>query len=203
MPSLTLTDQTFAASSGGADSSAFVLGTQEPASTITNCTFNANGSNWGLKMPGNVGSTLSVCRFAGGTERALDMVKGSGITFNNCVFHAGGDRTPVTSRWSLKKTCDIGIKGGATDIAFNNCILTDMLIGDHSLYDNPGVGPVTRAIKLTNCVSPNGKPIILRIYNGELPKLVDTKAIALVYYSWVVKTYFWVAGKWIDSRVAS
>lgn len=204
MPSLTLTDQSIAASTTGSDSSALVLGTQEPSSHLTNCSISANGGNWGLKMPGNVGSVIKGCRLSGGAERALDIVQGSEISFEDCVFSSGADRAPTSSRWSFAKTCDIGIKGGADDIAFNRCTMTDMLLGDHSIYDNPsGLGARTAGIVLTDCGAPNGAPIILRVLNADLPTLVRTRAVALVYYRWVVRTYFWVAGKWIDSRLPS
>lgn len=205
MPSLILTDQTFARSTqSGADSYALILGTQEPSSLVTNCTIDGSGGEWGLKMPGNVGSTVRGSRLIGGKERALDIVRGSNLAFVDCAFSAGTDRPRTSSKWSLAKTCDIGIKGGARDITFVGCTMTDLLLGDHSIYDNPSVvGPRTGGIVLGHCANPNGGPIIIRAFNADLPRLEGTNAIALQWCGPVVKIYFWVAGKWIDSRMPS
>lgn len=206
MPSLSLSDQIFNQWVPGIDTAVLGVGSQEPNSTVTRCLIDGNGAEWGLKMPNNVGSTFNACMIRGGKERALDIVRGGNIIFNTCQFATGKDRSPTKSRWSLAKTCDIGIKGGAHDIAFNQCIMTDLLLGDHCIYDNAFrgfVGPKTSGITLTDCVHPAGKntPIILRVFNADLPKLVNTKAIAHVYCGLSVKVYFWVAGKWIDSRL--
>lgn len=203
MASQTLADQTFEKWTPGTDTAVLTLGTQEPNSEVTNCLIHANGAEWGLKMPGNVGSTIRQTHLMGGKERALDIVQGSGIRFEDCVFENGPDRAPTESKRSLAKTCDVGIKGGASDIRFTRCTLTDILIGDHSIYDNPHIGAKTRGIVLDHCVHPAGPgtPIILRVLNGEMPQLVNTNAVALVYWRSIVLTYFWVAGKWIDSRV--
>lgn len=204
MPSLNLTNQTFSRSTQSAiDSLTLVIGSQEPNSTITNCTIDGSGGDWGLKMPNNTDSTFIGTSITGGKERALDIVRGSHLTFEHCTFGAGRDRAPITSKWSLKKTCDIGIKGGASDITFRECVMTDLLLGDHSIYDNPnGVGPRTSGITLDNCSSPTGAPIIVRAWNADLPTLTNgTKAVALKWNGLVLKIYFWVAGKWIDSRM--
>lgn len=203
MPSLTLDNQTFNTWTPGTDSMVLVLGTQEPNSVVTNCQIDGNGAEWGLKMPGNTGSIISNSKLVGGKERALDIVQGSNTLFSHCEFGAGADRRGTTSKWSFSNTCDIGIKGGATNVRFEYCTITDVLLGDHSIYDNPSIGPKTKGITLVNCVHPNGAdtPIILRVMNAEMPALVNTNAVALVYWGPVVKTYFWIAGKWIDSRL--
>ncbi len=204
MPTQILSDRTFNEWTPGTDSAVLTLGTEEPNSVVTNCVINANGAEWGLKMPGNIGSTITNCRLMGGKERALDMVRGNGSRFTDCVFSAGADRKVTKSKWSLAKTCDIGIKGGASDIQFTRCVMTDMLLGDHCIYDNPNTSPKVSGIVLTDCEHPAGKstPIILRVWNAQMPQLVRTNAVALVYWRGIVLTYFWVAGKWIDSRKA-
>lgn len=212
MPSQIYADQTFD-KCDATNMYALILGTQEPNSTVDRCAISSNGCHWSLKMPGNIGSVISDTTITGGTYRALDMVQCRGQRFNRCVFGPGKDRAAkiTTSKWKLNQTCDIGIKGSSQDIQFNGCTMTDMLLGDHDIYDNPqpalpflrgGVGPKVVGIVLTDCVHPAGKgtSIILRVLNAEMPKLVNTNAVALVYLDGVVKTYFWVAGKWIDSR---
>ena len=198
-----LSDQTFDKWTPGTDTAVLTLGTQEPQSIVTNCIIDAKGAEWALKMPGNVGSQIEKTQLIGGTERALDIVQGHGARFTDCVFSNGSDRKATSSKWALTKGCDIGIKGGASDIQFTRCTLTDILIGDHCIYDNPKIGAKVSGIVLTDCVHPAGKttPIILRVLNGEMPQLVNTNAVALVYWRSIVLTYFWVAGKWIDSRV--
>jgi hypothetical protein len=204
MPSIIATNQTFDTWTPGTDTAVLTIGTQEPNSLLSNCTINARGAEWGLKMPGNLNSAFTDCRIQGGKERALDIVKGSGSRFWDCQFSAGGDRKPITSKWSLNETCDIGIKGGASDIQFTHCVMTDILLGDHCIYDHPVITPKISGIVLDNCQHPAGKntPIILRVLNAELPTLVNTNAVALVYWRSVIFTYFWFAGKWIDSRKA-
>lgn len=203
MPTQTYTDQTFDHSTQtGADSYALILGTQEPDSVVTNCHINGNGGEWGLKMPGNTGSVIRGSRISGGKERALDIVRGGHLRFEDCQFTAGSDRSVTKSKWSLAKTCDIGIKGGATDIAFTRCTMSDLLLGDHSIYDNPnGVGPKTSGIVLTDCKNLAGGPIVIRAWNADLPQLVNTQAVALKWCGLVMRVYFWVAGKWLDSRI--
>lgn len=204
MPSLILANQTFDTWTPARDTAVLTIGSQEPDSIVTNCTIVANGAEWGLKMPGNFRSVFDRCSFTGGKERALDIVKGEGSQFTDCQFSAGKDRKPIKSKWSFNETCDIGIKGGASNIRFTRCVMTDLLLGDHCIYDNPGVGPKTSGIILTDCVHPAGKntPIVLRVLNADMPKLVNTNAVALVYWRSAVSLYFWVAGKWIDSRKA-
>lgn len=203
MASQTLLDQTFENWTPGKDTAVLTLGTQEPNSVVTRCVLNAKGAEWALKMPGNVGSQISQTTLTGGKERALDIVQGSGIRFDGCIFSNGADRSVTKSKWSFSKTCDIGIKGGATDIQFTNCTMTDLLLGDHSIYDNPkGMGPKTQRIVLKGCRHPAGNtPIVLRVWNAEPPMLVDTNAVMLAYWGPIVKAYFWVAGKWLDSRM--
>ncbi len=203
MPTQTYVDQTFDTWTPGSDSAVLTLGQLDPYSSASNCVINAKGAEWGLKLPKNVGSTFNKCSLIGGTERTLDIVRGTGMQFSDCVFSAGADRAPTKSKWSFAKTCDIGIKGGATNISFSRCTFTDMLLGDHCIYDNVGQTQKTSGITLTDCVHPAGKstPIILRVINAELPTLINTNAAALVYWGPIVKMYFWIAGKWIDSRI--
>lgn len=202
MPSQILSAQIFDEWTPATDTAVLTLGEQEPNSQVTNCGILANGAEWGLKMPHNVGSTISRTALIGGTDRALDIVRGNGLRFVDCAFSNGHDRSATKSKWAFTKACDIGIKGGAYDIEFSGCTFSDILLGDHCIYDNPKIGPKTRGITLRDCKHPEGKPIILRILNAEMPTLVNTEAVALVYYRTVVLTYFWIAGKWIDKRTA-
>jgi hypothetical protein len=78
-------------------------------------------------MPGNIGSVINNSSFTNGKERALDIVRGSNLTFNNCKFSNGTDRKATSSKWKLSKTCDIGIKGGFDTAEFNDCELLDAI----------------------------------------------------------------------------
>lgn len=208
MAALNLVNQTLAATSTAPDSCALILGTQEPDSIITDCHIDGHGAAWALKMPGNSGSIITDTYISGGTERALDIVRGHDLLFKGCTFLAGTDRAPTRSRWSWAKTCDIGIKI-ASNVAFTACSMTDLLLGDHSIYDNGGkphgMGAPTSGITLTDCLHPAGKetPIVIRVLNGEMPILVNTNAVVLKYWWPMTEVYFWVAGKWIDSRVGT
>lgn len=188
-----------------AGQSVVTLGTQEPNSTIDRCIVDAAGTHWGLKMPGNVGSIITNTSFSGGISRALDMVQCRGQSFMGCHFLPGNGRAQTKSKWSLHEQCDIGIKGSSHDITFDSCVMTDLLLGDHDIYDNPHIRPKVRNITLKDCVHPNGKdtPIIVRCLNAERPILVNTNAVVLVYPRPVVLAYFWFAGRFIDSRIGT
>lgn len=205
MPSLILNDQTFTLASPGPDQAVLVVGSQEPDSRITNCVVDASIADWGLKMSGNTGSVFTRCRFTGGKERALDMVQGSNVRFDSCSFYGGTTRVPITSYWCMDKRTDIGIKGGVNGVTFDSCMMSDILLGDHSIYDNPHsfhTGLRTTGISLINCIHPKGvgTPIILRVLNAEPPMITGTNVSILRYWPVAVKAYFTFAGTFIDSR---
>lgn len=201
MPTQNYTNETFA-TPDPSNSCVVTLGTQEPMSTMVNCDVIGGKARWGLKMPENIGSLVSQTRLSGGIKRALDMVHCKGQSFLNCVFASGPDRKPTTSKFSLSETCDAGIKGGSKDITFEGCTITDLLLGDHTIYDNPNILPKTRGIVIKDCVHPNGPgtPIIIRCLNAEKPTLINTNAVVLAYPRWVVLAYFWFSSHFIDTR---
>lgn len=192
----------FSATATGRDSSALVIGTQEFGSRLTRCQVNANGANWGIKMPGNRDSVFEDSTFTGGTERALDAVRGGNLTWNRCKFSAGSDRRVTPTRFWPFKTCDIGLKGGLTGFAFNDCEFADMLLGDFSIYNEDRNLPKTSGGVLTNCVHPKGAhvPIIIRCLAADVPRLVNTNAVILVVPELFVKAYFWECCHFGDTR---
>lgn len=172
-----------------------ILGTQEPDSRVNECNFDGLALRWGLKMPGNIGTVFEDCRFTGSAGRAVDMVKGSNVVFRRCTFLPCPARKPTTSKWSLAKTCDIGAKGGV-QVTLQDCVLQDILIGDHTIYDNPNLGPKAN-VTMTNCRRLDGGPVIARIFNGELH---TDRADILHWPLWVTKLYFWYENHFGDTR---
>ena len=183
----------------GSDSLIGGFGSQEPNSLIQDSVVIGLGVEWVWKMPGNTGSRLVRTRFSGGTERALDMVRGSDVVATDCTFDAAGQRPITISRFSLAKTCDVGAKGGA-QLTLNNCVLSDMLIGDYSIYDNPVIGPKARVI-LNNCRHPiAGQPIIIRcIWGDYIANGTNVSAYNVSAFS--TKVYFALNRKFGDTRV--
>lgn len=192
---------TFACQAPGKDSYALILGSLEWGSTVDRCTIKADGGDWALKMPGNRDSVITGSSIYGGRERALDAVRGGNLTFNSCTFGCGLDRTPTRSRFSLRKQCDIGLKGGLVGAEFNDCVMTDLLLGDFSIYDHEG-GLRTTGVKLTSCRHPAGRdvPIIVRCLHATPPELVDTNAIVLRVPRLVVGAYFEFCRRFGDTR---
>ena len=171
-------DYTDKASSGN-DSAVLVVGTQEPNSVFLNCQFLAPvGCEWGAKMPGNTGSRFTDCLFdCEDGERTLDIVQGSDLGFTRCHFTYPD---PIKTRFSLRKQCSIGIKGGFRGAFFDECVMNDILLGDYSIYDHDSACQPVSGIELHDCCSASGGPIIIRALNADAVKLTGTtKAIVL------------------------
>ena len=202
MAALNYVGTTFAAAQAGKDTYALLLGTEQSGSTMENCTVNAAGADWGLKMPGNVDSVIRGTALYGGRERALDAVRGGRRTFDSCTFSCGLDRQPTRSRFSLRKQCDIGIKGGAQGDRFVRSVFTDMLLGDFSIYDHDATCQPTQLAPIEDCVHPSGRevPIIIRCLNAVPPVLVRTNAVILKVPDVIVAAYFAWCRRFGDTR---
>lgn len=176
--------------------------------TLRDCVINGTNTQWGLKLPMNSGGLFDNCRINGGTKRALDIVRGGNHEFDCCIFSestmkGGPQRQPNMMRLNRlgRKQCDVGIKGGAINITFRNCIMRDILIGDFSIYDHNATLPKVDQIRIINCLHPEqGKPIIVRVLNGFHPTVVGTKIDYLKVPDVFVAMYFWWCRRFGDTR---
>lgn len=150
----------------GVETAAFFLGPEWSGSTVRNCVINGQDATWGVKIAHAFDITFEDCVIRGGTERALDIVRGGAITFRRCHFERGEYRETTRKRFSLDKSCDIGIKASARDVTFEDCTMNDLLLGDYSIYDQRK-RPCTRRITLRNCTNPNGWPVIVRALHAD------------------------------------
>ena len=200
MPSLTHINETFSTPfTAGAESMMGGFGSQEPGSLLQDCVVLGQGVEWAWKLSDNVGSRLVRTKFLGGTERALDMCRGSDVEATDCVFDSALQRPATVSRFSLAKTCDIGVKAGAV-LVLNNCVLSDVLIGDYSIYDNPVIGPRARVV-LNNCRHPVvGQPIIARCLWGDVV-VNGTKVLSIEVPAPATKLYFTFNRHFGDTRI--
>lgn len=186
----------------GSDSYALLMDQTQSGSTISKCTITGNGAEWGLKLPDVTSVTVTDTTLIGGTERALDIVRGGNHAFVRCTFGPGADRPATSTVWSMAKTCDAGIKGDATGVAFNTCTMTDLLVGDYSIYDHDTTLAPVSGITLTDCVHPKGPatPILIRCLNGDKPTLIRTNAKILKVPGFIVAIYFWYCRHFGDTR---
>jgi len=183
----------------GSDSMMWGFGSQEPGSVMDGCRVLGIGVEWGLKLSANTGLRIRGGVIFGGTERALDMVRGGDVVVDATIFDAAGQRPVTTSRFSLRKTCDVGVKAGG-QLTLNNCVLSDVLIGDYTIYDNPAIGPRARVV-LNNCRHPvEGRPIIVRCLWGDVVAN-ETNVSVLRLPDWAVKAYFALNRRYGDTRV--
>jgi hypothetical protein len=169
---------------------------------VNNCTIDGGSMIWGSKQSLLFGITYNNCTFMNGSERSFDMVRGGWLTFNSCSFVNNGTRARVTSPYfNLSQMCDIGIKGGVHDITFNHCSLNDVLLGDYSIYDQQ-TRPKTRRVTFNNCVNPNGGAIIVRAryFDGSTIQKINTTVNAWTWPSFITSIYWWYNHKWGDTR---
>ena len=204
---LTLTNQTFdTVITQGEDSLVYEFGTQQSPVLISNCQFKGGSAEWALKNSGGVNASIIGCILSGGKERAYDQVNGGNVTFANCIWQSDPNRKPTPSRFCLAKECDIGVKGAAHDMTFQDCVFQDILLGDYSIYneiDGPTNAQVAN-IKFINCKRPDGGPIIVRGIHvkWETVTFENTPASKLEVPGIAVDLYWWYNRKFGDKRTA-
>jgi len=196
----TLIGETLMGEPSAGDGAALTITSTAPNSIVTGGLIDGNGASWGLKLPNNTGAHINNAIIRGGTERALDVVRGGQIEFNNCYFDTNGDRTKISTRFSMRKQCDIGIKGGAHEIYFRDCTFNDVLLGDYSIYDHFGTLPRVDRIWFINCRNPNGGPIIVRALNANRPICVNTDIAYIKIPQVAMEIYFQYCRHFGDTR---
>jgi hypothetical protein len=189
----------------GLETCALGFGQNDCDVVVRNCKIDAGSASWGLKLPKCYNMLFENCVITNGYERALDIVRGGEIVFKGCNFYSNnGQRKPTTSLFKLDKTCDIGIKAGARDIKFINCFMSDILLGDYSIYDQID-RPKTRRITLINCKNGNGGPIFIRGFHVDTDSIniISTNAKIFIYPQWITAIYWKICRLFGDKRVIS
>jgi hypothetical protein len=185
---------------GGVETAAFALGPNDRGTIVRNCTIDGRNARWACKLSYAWDITFENCRIRGGTERALDIVRGGNITFDHCTFEVGEHRVITRTPFTFKRSCDIGIKAGARDITFKYCVMNDLLLGDYSIYDQTE-RPRTRRITLRGCANASDRTIAVRGLYAEKPITQDSEVARIILPRAITRIYFWWNRHWGDKRV--
>lgn len=187
-------DQVFGPEHGD-ENSALSFDAMSGAVVLRRCKIDGGSKQWGLKFSNCANVLVEDCEITGGTERALDIVRGTGYIFRRCKFNNSGTRLTVTSPWTTTKVCSAGIKGGAENVAFESCEVHDVLLGDYSIYDHNGTR-VTKGITFANCPS-----VIVRGRSAEAPSFLNTPYSMVMWPKLVTAAYFTFQRMFGDPRI--
>jgi hypothetical protein len=159
----------------------------DDSTIFRNCIFDGTVAEWGFKGSLKFGILFENCTFKNGKERAFDMVRGGNIYFKNCKW-VNTTRPRTKGRFTLAKTCDLGMKAGMHDVTFENCQINDVLMGDYAIHTGR---PPTRRFKFINCTNPNGGPIFVRGFDTDRKLILENTNVA-TWFWWpiAVKIYF-------------
>ena len=173
-------------------------GQEKNSILIEDCYIDGRGASEGLKLSfcSNVYVYNSV--IYGGYEDCVDIVRGSNIMFDNCVFSIGDAKYHAT------------IKGGAHTIYFKNC---DFIGKYKTWYDGACVDlgnwtdyddvprPRVRGVLFENCRILEGRAVLARVLHANAPKVFDTKGIVLKVPRLFTAMFFFLQRKgWIGKR---
>ena len=189
----------------GKDSYAYVCESDDML--FTNCAFDGTTGEWGFKTSLHFNLEFRNCIFKNGSERAFDAVRGGVFKFVDCKFKNDNcARSKTSHRFTLSKTCDVGMKAGVRDVSFERCEIDDVLLGDYSIYDQID-RPKTRRISFKDCINPSGGPIHVRGFHvshqADMLKVENTKLVTFFWPAWCVQLYWWFNRKFGDKRVIS
>ena len=164
-----------------------------------NCTFDGAFGEWSFKGSLKFNLRFENCTFKNGAERAFDMVRGGNISFKNCKWaNDNGARKRTSGRFTLAKTCDLGMKAGLHDVTFEDCEINDVLMGDYAIHTGR---PPTRRFKFINCKNPNGGPIFVRGFDTDRNlTLENTEVSTWFWWPIAVKIYFTFCRLFGDKR---
>ena len=154
----------------------------ENGRVIENKTYPETGVNAGdysdiLKFSSCVGMTVDNCEIFGGKEDCIDAVRGELYTFKNTTLH------PVHNGITLKGSIDtVVIENIKFETHGKDC---DIDLGQYDNYWYIG-RPPTRNIQITGSSAADGKPIIVRVWDAEVPKVTNSnvKIIKVPKFIW-------------------
>lgn len=108
---------------------------------------------------------VNQCEIHGGKEDCIDAVRGSNYTFKNCTL------MPSTNGITLKGSIDgIYIENVTFENHGSDC---DIDIGQFDNYWWIG-RPPTRNIQIRNVRAADGKPVLVRLWDSDIPAVVDS-----------------------------
>jgi len=166
---------------------------------IQDCTIDANGAAEGLKLSYAHNVTVRHCHIIGGYEDCVDIVRGTNILFDNCVFEANNTKHHFT------------IKCMVDGVTITNCVFRNNFnhVWDGAMVDMGNWGdydvedlPKTRNLRIENCTLQNiswWKRILTRRLYAENVSSKNTAGFNLKIPSIFVKL-FWRYKRWQASR---
>jgi hypothetical protein len=106
-------------------------------------------------------------------EDSVDCVRGNNYRFENCTFEGS-----------------VTVKGSIDGYELVNCIISGTV--EYGQYDNYwkwGRKP-TRNLPMTNCCSPDGSPIRVKVWDAEVPFAQNSKVKITKVPKWIWFPYF-------------
>jgi hypothetical protein len=143
---------------------------QENGTVIQNRAIPNAGTNPGeysdiLKFSNCTGIVVDGCEIFGGKEDCIDAVRGELYTFKNNTLH------PVHNGITLKGSINtIVIDNVKFETHGKDC---DIELGQYDNYWYVGRKP-TRDITINNVNAEDGKPIVIKVWDAETPKVTNS-----------------------------
>lgn len=165
---------------------------------IDNCVIDGRGASEGLKLSFCSNVYVHNTVIFGGYEDCVDIVRGSNIMFDKCVFSIGDAKYHAT------------IKGGAHTIYFKECTFMGKYkkwydgacidLGNWTDYDDVP-RPKVRGVVLDNCKTFKGGPVLARVLHANPPKVFNTEGTVLKVPCLFTNLFFFLQRKgWIGKR---
>lgn len=106
-------------------------------------------------------------------EDSVDCVRGSNYLFYHCDLR--GSTT---------------IKGSIDGVTIERCVISGTIeLGQYDNYWTKGRAP-TRNVKVIECVSPDNSPIRIKLWDAEMPVIVNTNVKIVRIPKWIWYPYF-------------
>jgi hypothetical protein len=106
-------------------------------------------------------------------EDSIDCVRGNGYSFQSCAIQGS-----------------VTVKGSIDGLRLYNCVVSGTIeLGQYDNYWTKGRAP-TRNVSLINCCSPDGKPIRVKLWDAEMPLVLNTNLKLVKIPKWVWLPYF-------------
>jgi hypothetical protein len=106
-------------------------------------------------------------------EDSIDCVRGKDYSFQSCTIEGS-----------------VTIKGAISGLELANCVISGTVeLGQYDNYWTKG-RPPTRNVILSNCTSPDGSPIRIKIWDGEVPFTPNSNVQITRIPKWVWLPYF-------------
>ena len=185
----------FSRFSGLRDDNAFGVGRNRESILIQSCFIDANGVAEGLKLSHSNNVTIRNTTVVGGYEDCVDIVEGSNIIFERCVFIADNTKHHFTIKSNSKNIKIIDCTFMESFKWVFDGALVDM--GNWSDYDVKEL-PKTKGVSIINCKLvdiPWWKRILTRRLYAENAIIKNTNGFNLKVPNFIVKC-FWRLRRW-------